>query len=277
MRTLWIITACIALSTPRLTAQVVVTRDVDYRGEAVYDDSRDLLDIYMPEGVDHAPVVVFFHGGALLEGEKGSGAGVARRLAEHGIGLVSANYRLSPAFQHPAHVQDAAAATAWVVHNIASYGGAPDAVYVGGHSAGAYLAALLAVDAALLGAHGIDGIAGAVLVSPFLYVEETARDRIAQDSIHGSIWGDDAQGWRQASVTPHIGPDRDNILLIYADGDDAWRKEQNERFARAMRAAGNRHVSTVEVPNRDHGSLIGAILEEDDRVGMLIGDFIGRR
>jgi len=47
---------------------------------------------------------------------------------------------------HPAHIQDAAAAFAWVKRHIADYGGNPDQVFVIGHSAGAYLAVLLALD-----------------------------------------------------------------------------------------------------------------------------------
>ena len=54
---------------------------------------------------------------------------------------MAANYRLSPGVMHPAHVQDAAAATAWVYNNIAEFGGDPQNIYVSGHSAGAYLAA----------------------------------------------------------------------------------------------------------------------------------------
>ena len=64
------------------------------------------------------------------------------------------------------------------------------------------------------------------------------------------------------------------MLLIYADGDDAWRKEQNERFAEAMTAAGNRHIVTKEVPNRNHGSLLSAITKDDDRIVDLIRDFV---
>ena len=136
-------------------AQVTVTKDVDFIADSVYDNDKDLLDIYMPQGKKNVPVFVYFHGGGLLGGEKNAGAAIGHKVAEQGIGLVSCNYRLSPEFQHPAHVNDAAAATAWVIKNIAKYGGNPNKVYVGGHSAGAYLAALVAIDASLLQMHEI--------------------------------------------------------------------------------------------------------------------------
>ena len=257
-------------------AQVVVTENIDYIADAVYNDNKDLLDIYMPEGKNQAPVIVYFHGGALLTGNKSWGKDIGHKVAESGIGLVSVNYRLSPEFQHPNHVHDAAAATAWVINNIAAYGGDPQKVYVAGHSAGAYLAALLAIDSTLLKIHEIENskLAGAVLISPFLFVEETAKVRIESDATYKTIWGNEPQSWIQASVTPHILPNRDNILLIYADGDDDWRKEQNERFATAMTDAGNLRVFTKEVPNRAHLTLLTAIMDNDDMIVNLISDFV---
>ena len=269
-------TLLLLLSSILADAQVIVTKDVDYMNDSVYDNGKDLLDIYMPQGKKNVPVIVYFHGGALLMGDKSLGESIGNKIAESGIGLVSVNYRLSPEFQHPTHVNDAAAAAAWVIKNIDGYGGNPQKVYVGGHSAGAYLAALLAIDSSLLQIHEIEDskLAGAVLISPFLYVEETAKDRIEKDSIYQTIWGNDPQSWIQASVKPHILPNRDNILLIYADGDDAWRKEQNERFATAMTSAGNLRVFTKEVPNRTHTTLIKAILDNDDMIVNLLSDFV---
>ncbi len=266
----------IILSTVLVNAQVIVTTDIDYIADSVYNENKDILDIYMPEGKKDAPVIVYFHGGALLMGNKSWGKDIGHKVAESGIGLVSVNYRLSPDFQHPAHLNDVATATAWVINNIKAYGGNPKKVYVAGHSAGAYLAALLAIDFSVLQAHNIEQskIIGAILISPFLFVEETAKVRIERDSIFKTIWGNEPQSWMRASVTPHILPDRDNILLIYADGDDNWRKEQNERFAAAMTAAGNLRVITKEVPNRAHLTLLTAILDDDDMIVDLIRDFV---
>lgn len=257
-------------------AQVIATKDVDYIDDAAYADDKDLLDIYMPQGRKNVPVIVYLHGGALLMGDKSWGADIGKKVAEAGIGLVSVNYRLSPAVEHPKHVNDAAAATAWVFKNIAKYGGDPQKIYVGGHSAGAYLAALLAIDPSHLLPYNIGNaeLNGTVLISPFLYVEETAKDRIKLDSIYQTIWGNDPQAWRQASVSPHIGPRRNNIMLIYADGDDNWRKEQIERFAAAMTSAGNRRVFTKEVPNRTHTTLLTAIPDKDDKIVKLISGFV---
>lgn len=259
-----------------VNAQVIVTKDIDYIPDSVYDEDKDLLDIYMPEGKKDVPCIVYIHGGALLEGNKSLGEDIGNKVAESGIGLISVNYRLSPEFQHPTHLNDVAAATAWVINNIAAYGGNPDKVYIGGHSAGGYLAALVAIDFSVMQAHNImdSKIAGAILISPFLFVEETAKVRIESDSIYKTIWGNTPKKWQAASVTPHILPNRDNILLIYADGDDDWRKEQNERFATAMTDIGNLRIFTNEVSDRNHMSLISAILDNDDMIANLIIDFV---
>ncbi len=251
-------------------AQGVVTRDVDYMSEVDYEGGKDLLDIYMPEGAVGVPVVVFFHGGTLHAGDRSAGQGVAQRLIPHGIGVVSASYRLTPSVMHPAHVQDAASATAWVLENIDRFGGDPDNVYVAGWSAGAYLAALLALDPTLLGAHDLTmaSIRGSIPISAFLYVEETAADRPKD------VWGTDPADWLAASVTPHISTAKGRMLLIYADGDDEWRRQQNDRFGEAMRAAGNHTVQVVEVPNRDHPTLMTELNASDDRIGYLIRRFI---
>ena len=70
--------------------QAVTTRNVDYRSDIVVADAKDRLDIYMPEGAVMAPVIVFFHGGALRAGSKESGAVLAERFVPSGVGVVSA-------------------------------------------------------------------------------------------------------------------------------------------------------------------------------------------
>jgi acetyl esterase/lipase len=251
----------------------VVTRDIDYVPLAEYADGRDRLDIFMPEGTERVPVVVFFHGGALMGGSKASGEHLAARIVPHGVGVVSANYRLSPTVRHPTHAQDAAAAVAWVIANIQRYGGDPNNVYVSGHSAGAYLAALLGLDASYLAAHGLerDAVRGWIPISAFLYVEETARTR------DKTVWGTDPEAWLAASVSPHIRSGRGGFVLIYADGDADWRKAQNEQFASAMLAAGSRDISVVEVPNRTHLSLVTSMNDADDQIGELVLSFVRER
>ncbi len=110
---------------------------------------RQRLDVFSPQGVENAPVVLFVHGGAWMMGDKnlfGFYRGVGRFLAEHGLVAVLINYRLSPAVQHPEHIKDVARAFAWTRRHIRDYGGDPDRLILCGHSAGGHLVSLLATD-----------------------------------------------------------------------------------------------------------------------------------
>lgn len=90
-------------------------------------------------------VLVFFHGGGWTNGYKEWMFFMAPTFMAQGITFVSAGYRLAPQHVFPAGFDDCADAVAWVFRHIAQQGGDPARVFVGGHSAGAHYAALLAV------------------------------------------------------------------------------------------------------------------------------------
>ena len=252
---------------------IVEHRDIDYIAGTDYAEDKDKLDVFMPEGLSDAPVVVYFHGGALQAGTKAIGEGLARQLAARGIGLVTANYRLSPAVMHPAHMEDATAAFAWTKKHIASYGGDPERVFLSGHSAGAYLAALMALDPSYLEAHGLElsDVRGVVPISPFLHVE----DPDVAPRRPKTVWGTDPEVWLQASVTPYVGAGKPPMLFIYADGDDAWRREQNQRLAADLTAKGNKAMA-VEIADRTHGSVNSKMADDDDPGMLKVAEFVER-
>jgi acetyl esterase/lipase len=252
---------------------IVEHRDIDYVPGKDYAEDKDKLDVFMPEGVPNAPVVVYFHGGALQAGTKAIGEGLARQLARRGIGLVTANYRLSPAVMHPAHMEDATAAFAWTKKHIASYGGDPGRVFLSGHSAGAYLAALMAVDPSYLEAHGLglSDVRGVIPISPFLYVE----DPDVAPRRPKTVWGTNPEVWLQASVTPYVGDGKPPMLLIYADGDDAWRREQNQRLAAELAAKGAK-AAAVEIADRTHGSVNSKMADDGDPGMLQMARFVER-
>jgi len=111
------------------------------------------LDLYLPDAAEF-PVFVYYHGGGLQEGSRKEAAVWAPALAERGIAVVSASYRMYPQAAFPDYLFDAAAAIAWAVHELPAYG-TPNGIYVGGSSAGGYLTQMLCFDPQYLAAVGL--------------------------------------------------------------------------------------------------------------------------
>jgi len=235
------------------THRVIQHRNVDYVPQADYRDGKDRLDLYIPAGLTNAPVILSLHGGVLMAGDRSEETFVGQRFAAAGYLTVIPSYRLSPQVSHPAHIQDVAAAFAWVKQNVRQFGGDPDRIMVIGHSAGAYLAMLLAADPRYLGAHqlSVHDIKGVVPVSGFFWVDKpgVGPDRPLE------IWGTDRKTWIEASPAHYLRADLPPVLLIDTDGDEDWRQQQNVDFAAALRAAGDKDVATHKVLGRTHMSV----------------------
>ncbi len=101
------------------------------------------------------PIVVFFYGGSWSSGERADYRFVGEALASNGVVAVVADYRLSPAVRYPVFLQDSARALAWAMVNATAFSANPRRVFAMGHSAGAYNAAMLALDPRWLGAEGL--------------------------------------------------------------------------------------------------------------------------
>jgi acetyl esterase/lipase len=148
---------------PKDGASKLVARDLAFAG-----GERGKLDLYAPKGASAGaklPVIVFFYGGSWSSGEKEGYGFVGRALAAQGFVVAIPDYRLVPQVRFPGFVEDGAAAVKWVRANAARFGGDPDRLVLAGHSAGAYNAAMLALDPQWLGADraavkGFAGLAG---------------------------------------------------------------------------------------------------------------------
>jgi acetyl esterase len=113
--------------------------------------------LYRPVAGDAVlSVLIFFHGGGWVLGDLESHDILCRRLANAGqCAILAVDYRLAPENKFPAAVDDAIAATAWLFENAASLQVDPRRVAIGGDSAGANLAAVVAHEARDAGAPAI--------------------------------------------------------------------------------------------------------------------------
>ena len=114
----------------------------------VFDNATGLkLDVWAPEGgVDpKKPVLIFYYGGGWAHGARAHYGFAGKAFAAKGFVTVVADYRKVPQVRFPAFNQDGAAAIKWTRDNIAKFGGDPSRIALAGHSAGAYIAVILAL------------------------------------------------------------------------------------------------------------------------------------
>lgn len=132
--------------------QAIVKENVPYVSGG---HERHVLDIYAPAGAKGAPVVFWIHGGGWQAGDKSDVQIKPKAFNEEGYVFVSTNYRLLPKVPMETLTADLAKSLKWVYDHISEYGGDPNRVIIGWHSAGAQLAALLCTDEKWIAAEGL--------------------------------------------------------------------------------------------------------------------------
>jgi len=225
-----------------------VERDLAYG-----DAARQRLDLYLPdEAVAPAPVVVFFHGGRWEAGSKADYRFVGEALAARGFVVVIPDYRLYPEVRFPTFVEDGAAAVAWVRRNIGRFGGEPWQIHLMGHSAGAHIAALLALDRRYLATAGVEpgtlesfvGLAGPY---DFLPLTDATLKRI--------FAADDLAATQPITFAEGSAP---RALLLHGEDDRTVLPRNSQHLAAALEAAGGRAQLRL-YPDLDHVALVAAL------------------
>ena len=243
-----------------------------YDDPELAENPRCRLDVYSPAlAAGLSPVVVWFHGGGLVEGSKDGDGDYAERLAERGIGLVTANYRLLPGAPYPTYFQDAARVVAWTLEHAADYGLDAQRLFIGGASAGAYMAAILALDLRYLTGAGVDPseVRGAILLSAQLTTHFNVR--VQRGAPKDAIVSD------EASPLYHVRRETMPLLLMTGDSDIPGRREENALFTTVLKSLGHQDVTFHVIEDRDHGGVCNRIGEPGDPAGELIADFVLRR
>jgi acetyl esterase/lipase len=152
------------------------------RAVAYGPEARHRLDVYLPKRkTNGAPVVLFFYGGAWISGHRREYRFVGQALASRGIVVAIADYGLFPKHRFPEFVEDGAKAFAFLWRRLPDWGGDPQRLFVAGHSAGAYIAVMLACDPRYLREAGADisALAGAIgIAGPYDFLPITHEQRI---------------------------------------------------------------------------------------------------
>lgn len=237
---------------------------MDYRQIPYHNEHpRQLLDLYLPYDVKNFPVVVWVSGGGWVEGRNEWVAPVGRALRAAGIGVVAVMHRLSPEVSHPVHVQDVARGIGWVFDHIAEYGGDPSRLAVGGHSAGAHLTALAALDPAYLGdragqIRGVVSLSGAMRITEYL-----------QSSFKNAFPGDAAAASPVSYVRPGIPP----FLLLAAADEQAHVSASSEEMHQAL-VKQTIPVEYAVIPDRNHYDIAERIGISGDPTTQILVDWL---
>jgi len=240
-------------------------------GIAFGTDPRQRLDVYRPAAAAASgiaaspgtaaapatpagarPVIVFWYGGSWDEGKRQEYRFVGVALARLGYVTVIPDYRLYPQVRFPLFLDDGAQAVAWVQQHAAEYGGDPRRVILMGHSAGAHMAAMLALNRQYLVAAGADPqriIALVGLSGPYGLIPDTP-------TLH-DIFGPPftPHDWQ---VLPYASALSPPALLLHGGADRMVWASNTEDLAAALRAQGVA-VQTRIYPGRGHIDVLAAI------------------
>lgn len=241
---------CVTLfSFPFFAQEYNTTNNIRYYDEKTnksdpYINERCVLDVYVPKNVKNFPTVIWFHGGGITGGQKE----IPEALKNKGIAVIGVNYRLSPKVKAPKYIEDAAAATAWVFKNIKNYGGSDDKIFISGHSAGGYLAAMVGLNKAYLNTYSIDAnkLAGIIPFSGQMISHFTTRKEKGIDELDARI--DDM------APLHFIRADAPPLLLITGDREKELmgRYEENAYMWRMMKLKGHKETVLYEEEGFDH-------------------------
>lgn len=218
------------------------------------DGPRRTLDVYAPSGVRNAPVAVFFYGGSWQSGEKQTYQFVASALAAKGIVTIVPDYRLSPEVHYQGFLSDGALAVKWAKTHAQQYGGDPSKLFLVGHSAGAYIAVMLALDDEWLGAQGLSparDIKGYVGISgPYDFLPSDDK-KIADIFVTEKTPG-------ASQPINHAGGRNPPGLLLHGTGDKTVYPRNSTGLGDKLRTAGS-SVDVKLYPGVGHLGIIGAM------------------
>lgn len=261
-------------SGPQVLNSITPSGGYRHASAVPYDAGRRLtLDVYTPVGARSAPVVVFFHGGRWTSGTAADFRFVGQALASQGFVAVLPDYRRYPQVRFPAFVQDAARAVRWAETQSGRYGGDPRKLFVMGHSSGAHLAAMVALDPQWLAQAGGDrdrlkGMIG--LAGPYDFLPLTDADL-------RDMFGP-PERYDLSQPINFVDGRHPPLLLLHGE-DDATVRVRNTRNLAAAAARAGGLVESVVYPEMSHSWIIATLaapLRGRSDVLERVSDFVRR-
>lgn len=228
-----------------LTHSHHITRDIPYGVE-----SWQKLDIYRAQNADkNTPVIVFFFGGGWSWGDKAYFEFIADSFVRRGYTVAIPNYVLYPQGKFPQFVEDGAQAIVWIKNNVSEYQGNANEIFLVGHSAGAYIAAMAATDKRYLQQAGelksvIKGVAG--VAGPYNFTPK------AQEYIN--IFG--RENFDAMKVAQYVTGNEAPMILLHGSGDKTVGVFNQETMVEALEKGNVKHQSVLYTDNITHITIL---------------------
>lgn len=222
------------------------------------DDYWQKVDVYLPDDSATADLPVFLnlHGGGWTHGYKEWLGFMAPPIVSLPAVYVSVSYRLAPDHLYPVPLEDTFLALRWAVDHIADYGGSPDRLFIGGHSAGGHLASLATVRRDLAAGYGLtsDVIKGCFPVSGVYEFNYDDPDLKAWTEGPGSVLLRSREDANEASPIAHVEGNPTPFYVTWADGDGIYATVTGPRMVDALAKQPGR-VDWHVFENRNHFSV----------------------
>ena len=213
-------------------------------------------------------MLIFFHGGSWHDGEREGYGFLGRAFAARGFVTVIADYRKAPSVRFPAFVQDTAAAIAWVHANISKYDGDADRIFIMGHSAGAHIAMMTALDKQWLAANKltpnvIKGVIG--LAGPYDFLPLTSDS----SKIALGQWPD----LTETQPITYARGDAPPLLLLTGDKDTVVKPRNSKILSEKIQALGGQQQLRI-YPDVDHADIIMAVARPFRQKAPIVTDVV---
>jgi acetyl esterase/lipase len=234
-------------------------------------DSRQKLDIYLPKNTNTLgaakKVIIFYYGGNWDSGERADYKFAAEALVSQGHIVVVPDYRVYPEVLFPELMVDPVTAAKWVKTNIKKYNGDANKVFLAGHSAGAHIAVMMAVNAEYLATVSLKptDFAGVIgLAGPYDFLPLTS------DTLK-KIFGPEDERWKSQPINFVDGKNPPLLLAVGMKDGTVWPRnsinlankiKENNGQVEVIKFANYGHVDMVAKlakPLRGNGELLKAI------------------
>jgi len=235
------------------------------------------LDVYSFDGADNAPIMIYVHGGAWMIGDKRQVRDKPAFFNENGYVFVSVNYTLVPRGTVEGQMAEIDAAIGYIADNAARFGGNSENISLMGHSAGAHLVVMAAVNPgpgarALLAQGALKAvIANDTIAYDIARIAQEAGGRLPR--LYRRPFGEDPARWSALSPASYVAGAQNlpRFLLNHSgQGDATARAQVVNAFAATLRRAGA-EVQVFDGGRYNHMQIARAVGVEADIDAAILG------